>query len=995
MANRTVLLLVLLFNIFLLPLHPSDFYVDDSQGEPVFFATGEWVSVKNSFSRGGSYLYTRRNSPLSKATWVPDLPESGLYEVAVIYPSGITCTNDAVFKVMHADGESIVHINMSFKRNGLFEISFGRFSFIKGSQTRIELLNVGGEGVYIADTLRWKKVVDQAPKIHWIRYSPYNPKSKDQIFLSALVTDDAGIKSAEGFWKPVKSQAWSPLEVNDKGKGIDLVADDHVYSGSIPGTEQDMYVYFSAFDEKGNKSKSEELRIVLNRKSEYSLVLNEIQTDNLNTLEDRDFGKTSAWVEILNNGPDTADLGLYSLSVKHGTDTFYHFPYGSFLGPQQSVIVWLDGKNTFKREYHTGFKWKQKDNALFLYYRQDNNVVDSISVSAKLPVDGSLSRIPDGKGDCEITDFSSPYKPNIPGRKGKKPVFSSSSGMYSGPVKLEIKAPGSSEIRYTLDGSDPDKTSNRYGKPVILDRTSQVKARAFYTKALPSDITCSGYFIKTPSGRIIPSMNIIIPENDLYDPATGIYYNPKNRGDAWEKKIFAVYYDPGNKKTEEFHAGLRIHGGASRYAAKKSFRLYFRKKYRSKDISFSRLKTAADGKIDQVVLRAGANDSYMVNVDTQFVEATYVRDQLIRDWFNDMGHRSAEGFFLALYINGKYWGLYNLTERINSDYMKRYFKGKNWDVVKGTWNYTQKFFSEAVDGDIFAYDEFINWIDERDFKDNNNFRELQKKLDYTNFLDYFILNIFCEAVDWPHNNWIIAKSEELDSLWTFHPWDSERSLGLRPNGYDHDTLSWAIKPFFFERDNNGGTAPNSRIFNAILRNENGKNDFISRIDDALNFPLNTGKTLKDFEEYIREIQPEIRHEIARWHPYVLKGFRDQGKLLTLWQKAIGNMRIFLDKRPDFFRSLIVSHFNLKGYRKININKTGQGNGAVSINGHVVPLPWQGKFFIGSRLRLSVRPGGKSDRFLVWGGDFVSRDMDAVYIVNNKENQTITVTFGTY
>ena len=70
---------------------------------------------------------------------------------------------------------------------------------------------------------------------------------------------------------------------------------------------------------------------------------------------------------------------------------------------------------------------------------------------------------------------------SMPGRSVlAPPVISPPGGIYRTPVEIILtqSEPGA-DIRYTLDGSAPDKSDLRYEQPIKLTQTAVIRARAF------------------------------------------------------------------------------------------------------------------------------------------------------------------------------------------------------------------------------------------------------------------------------------------------------------------------------------------------------------------------------------------------------------------------------------------------------------------------------------------------------------------------------------
>ena len=54
-----------------------------------------------------------------------------------------------------------------------------------------------------------------------------------------------------------------------------------------------------------------------------------------------------------------------------------------------------------------------------------------------------------------------------------------------------------------------------------------------------------------------------------------------------------------------------------------------------------------------------------------------------------------------LYLNGDYWGLYNLTERIDETFLATHFDHDYWDLA-------------FAPGEHVAWDAFVDWITSAD-----------------------------------------------------------------------------------------------------------------------------------------------------------------------------------------------------------------------------------------------------------------------------------------
>jgi alpha-tubulin suppressor-like RCC1 family protein len=85
------------------------------------------------------------------------------------------------------------------------------------------------------------------------------------------------------------------------------------------------------------------------------------------------------------------------------------------------------------------------------------------------------------------------------------PVFTPPPGTYTAAdVAISSPTPGS-EIRYTLDGSDPSPTSTLYSAPIALSGPTTIKARAFRSDLLPSEVMTGTYGLRVATPTISPA----------------------------------------------------------------------------------------------------------------------------------------------------------------------------------------------------------------------------------------------------------------------------------------------------------------------------------------------------------------------------------------------------------------------------------------------------------------------------------------------------------
>jgi hypothetical protein len=412
-----------------------------------------------------------------------------------------------------------------------------------------------------------------------------------------------------------------------------------------------------------------------------------------------------------------------------------------------------------------------------------------------------------------------------------KPSFSTRHGFHSEPFALKLTVEDDIPIRYTTDGSTPTAQKGvTYSSPIAIKGTTPVRAVAIDGSRVSEVVTHTYIFLdqvrrqdNSPPGfpkffaaddgygpypadyemdpeivddprysdqinealTSIPTVSITTDVAHLFDPAKGIFYNSMEEGVEWERPVSIELIDPAGGKGFTTNAGIRVHGQASRRPSntpKKSLRVYFRREYgngKLKQNLFAKRgeKYAPVGLFDHLVLRNGGNRSYHYWDRDQRRDADYINDQWARDAFLDMGGIAPHGSFVHLYLNGVYWGLYNLTERPDSKFFASYFLGDedtDYDVITAD---DFEYLPEADPGDLKAFDAVFALVEGDGDVSDATYDKLSGMVDLANLVDYVVLTQYIGKTDWPHHNWNVwRKRTGKDTRLKFTTWDNDSGL---------------------------------------------------------------------------------------------------------------------------------------------------------------------------------------------------------------------------
>ncbi len=191
---------------------------------------------------------------------------------------------------------------------------------------------------------------------------------------------------------------------------------------------------------------------------------------------------------------------------------------------------------------------------------------------------------------------------------------------------------------------------------------------------------------------------------------------------------------------------------------------------------------------DNFILRAENNDGWQWS--SAGGKPLYSRDEFAALTQLEMGSTGVHGRHVHVYINGFYWGMYNIVERPDDAFSSRYLGGEKeeWDSINS---------GEAVEGNLTAWNTMIalaqdvaNAPDEvtrhaaymkiqglnPDGTDNPAF---ENYLNVDSLIDYMIVNIYTGNNDWPGHNWYTGRRRGPQSTgFHFYSWDAEWVLNL-------------------------------------------------------------------------------------------------------------------------------------------------------------------------------------------------------------------------
>ena len=341
--------------------------------------------------------------------------------------------------------------------------------------------------------------------------------------------------------------------------------------------------------------------------------------------------------------------------------------------------------------------------------------------------------------------------------------------------------------------------------------------------------------------------------------------NYNQKGPEWERPANIEIFENGQSVVSQ-NVGIRTKGAASRAWAQKSFNVFSRMDYGKGEVEYDLFEGKStkekNGKVidkfDGFTIRNGGNDNM----------AGYFRDSvnqaLVSDRHNMATQATSE---CILFIDGEFWGIYQLTEKYNSDYFKSHYGVKKNDVAfvkNGN-------LEEGSDSDLSDWNNLLNQISSADMTNEATYRQFCEKLDMQSYIDYFAAQIYWANHDWPGNNtaaWrantVDPENPYADGKWRMVLFDTEYSANLadkvNETGPTYNSFSQFGGGGGFGFGMGGGL---SGSFTSLMKNAEFKKQFELTFMDLANYNFDTKKTTAAIN-YYKGFKQQIVDTYARF-----------------------------------------------------------------------------------------------------------------------------------
>ena len=581
-------------------------------------------------------------------------------------------------------------------------------------------------------------------------------------------------------------------------------------------------------------------------------------------------GEAYDWVELTNTGDETVNLSGWHFSDSKKNPLKWTFPEGTRLKPGAFLTVFCTGEEDVDPgkgdAFYAPFAIASSGETLLLSDAEGEELQ-----RLKLPAQyGCVSYgLPSAGGDYGFFENPTRNKKNdkeaFPERV-QAPAIQTAGGFYESSVTVFAEAPQGATLRYTTDGETPTEKSKIFpSEGLTLKKTTPLRVKAFQEGLVSSETVSSTFFVDDPP--LTPIVSLITDDRYLFNKKTGILTKGAgsipNYSKGWEYPIHIEYFTLEGERQISQTGTFTCSGHSARVNAQKSIALYARKSWGADEFAFNPFPTRDYTSYKSLLLRSTNSD----------VTATRLRDVVASSLAEGQDILYQDHQVIQVYINGEYYGHYNLREKINKYFIAQY-EGvtdpdqiDKIDILARTG--TDQFLQNGDNTDWLALCDFCK---KQDLTVPENLQYVTDRLDVDSLFTHAAFEIILGNVDFtnvrvyrvPGGKWRMLLFD-VEACW--------RGLDKTPIEYYIKPVSAKIQGFRHEP------------LNALLKVPEMKDRFLRRVSDLLATVFRWDNVEAHFDAVIDQLEPILPRHIARWKNMKLSNWKTNIKATKYYARV--------------------------------------------------------------------------------------------------------------
>jgi len=584
----------------------------------------------------------------------------------------------------------------------------------------------------------------------------------------------------------------------------------------------------------------------LNTDKNKTLVINEVCVLNDSTYVQN--GEYFDWIELKNVSENAIDLSNYYLTKSAENPTKWQFPK-RVLMPGETVLVSASGdiEKSTETFLHCSFRLDSKYDELFVFVNENGQIrLEDGVILHNIPYGMTYGRSP--LGGFAYMQNPTPGSNNEIGVReiSKEPELSENSGIFNDVDGVTVSINANGTVKYTLDGSEPNETSAEYTSPFFFTKTTVLRVKCYENGKQESKTVTASYIIN--ENHTLPVVSVTSSPDGLFGEENGICYrgeadeNGKYPSDAniykdWERECHAELID--GEYGFSVDCGIKLFGQSNREYPKQSFQLKFRAKYGASEVYCSLFDSTPEiTKFENLVLRSGSQD----------YRRSMMRDEVCTTLASETGLLVQGNKPCVLYINGEYYGIYYIREKIDEHFIASHenVSEESVDLLVGNGN--------PIYGSSDGWYDLLWNVRHYDMSKQENYNYIKKRMDVESFADFVIAQAICGNRD--SGNIKFYKSTETDNKWRWIFFDLDYGLT--------DDTSYGLA-FMIDTEGTGYAHKfSTTMINELLKNPEFFDMFLRRFAYQLDVTFSEERVTETVKYYKELLYGEIERNIEKW-----------------------------------------------------------------------------------------------------------------------------------
>ncbi len=569
--------------------------------------------------------------------------------------------------------------------------------------------------------------------------------------------------------------------------------------------------------------------------------------------------KSDDWIELYNGGSAAVDLSGYGLSDNAGRPRKWQFPSGTVIQPGAYLGVFANGQDVVDgNRIQTSYSLSADGGYSVVLSEPGGAIIDRVFVPMQYE-DISYGRVEGQAGlryFTTVTPGTANQGPSYYGR-ASRPIYSTMGGLYTtGDVlTVELSVPSNCRAYYTLDCTDPTEASTLYTGPIQVSGTTILRTRVYGEGYLESFMDTQSYLYDVNNGNgTVYVVSMVSDPYNLTSDEAGIMvkgpnaeptypYGSMNKGANfwmdWEREAHVEVFNPDGSTMISQECGIKLHGQFSRAEKQKAFKVIARSKYGANRFDAAIFSRRPYTEYQSFLLRSSSEDGYL----------TRFRDAVLQRLAAGTSVDYQETEVGVLYIDGQYWGHYNLRERICTANICQF---EGWegdeddiDLIKANTNVMQ--------GSNETMAQLLDYVKSHNMNTDEAYQVLDNAIDIQNYIEYMAAEMYSGNTDTlnvkryrnPKKDgkwkWVL-----FDLDWAFYTDTNSPKRWLTPGGMGNKLRT------------------DNTLFIGCMKNARFADQFLTYLGQQMATTYSAEHIIAMAEEFYNTIAPIMPEHYARW-----------------------------------------------------------------------------------------------------------------------------------